>query len=229
MPAKRRRTRARSPQSQDALRATIIEAARRLFDEGGYEAVTMRKVAVRVGCSAGALYRYFPDKQSLMLYVWEEDIRHAITYIQGAVDGARTPVDKVRQTLIAYLRYWSAHPDNFRILFGPTAEQIERSSSTVLRPPGSATAGYIELRDYLTGLIKEHGSSMKDADLAAQCLLTSAHGIMAMHLSASQFPWYKLDEIGRVSIDAMLTGWGLIEKPTVTASRLKTKKASRFS
>lgn len=223
---KRRRTRARTPESQDALRGSVIDAARRLFDEGGYEAVTMRKVAASVGCSAGALYHYFPDKQSLMLYVWEEDLRHALAYIRGAVDMARTVVDKIRQMLIAYLRYWERHPDNFRVLFGPSAERIGRSSDTVLRPPGSATAGYMELKEMLTALIAEHDSPVRDVDLAAQCLLTSVHGIMAMHLSASQFPWYRLDEIARVSIDAMLAGWGLIKKPTVSAALLKGKPAA---
>ena len=45
--------------------AGFLEAAAELFAEVGYEAATMTAVAERSGSSIGALYNYFPDKQSM--------------------------------------------------------------------------------------------------------------------------------------------------------------------
>ncbi len=45
--------------------AGFLDAAAELFVEIGYEAATMTAIAERGGSSIGALYYYFPDKQSI--------------------------------------------------------------------------------------------------------------------------------------------------------------------
>src|ERR1700727_3208704 len=56
-----------APQQERSTRrlAGFLEAAAELFVEVGYEAATMTAVAERSGASIGALYNYFPDKQSI--------------------------------------------------------------------------------------------------------------------------------------------------------------------
>ena len=45
---------------------TILDAARHLLDEGGAPAVSMRKVADKVGITAMAIYRHYPDREALL-------------------------------------------------------------------------------------------------------------------------------------------------------------------
>src|SRR6202041_2292603 len=56
-----------APQQERSSRrlARFLDAAAELFAEVGYEATTMTAVAERCGSSIGALYNYFPDKQSI--------------------------------------------------------------------------------------------------------------------------------------------------------------------
>jgi len=56
-----------SPQQERSARrfAGFLEAAAELFAELGYEATTMQAIADRSKSSIGALYNYFPDKQSV--------------------------------------------------------------------------------------------------------------------------------------------------------------------
>ena len=56
-----------APQQERSTRrlAGFLEAAAELFASAGYEATTMTAIAERSGSSIGALYNYFPDKQSL--------------------------------------------------------------------------------------------------------------------------------------------------------------------
>jgi AcrR family transcriptional regulator len=221
MPRKRKHLRANSPESQEALRATIIDAACRLFAKGGYEAVSMRKVAEKVGCTAGALYRYFPDKQSLLLHVWEDDMRYAVEYIRGATYDVSSPVQKVRKTLLSYLRYWIDNSDHFRILFGPRHDPLDRRDAPEVVLESSSTALYLETREHLKQALAGRTDAPKDLDLALQCLLSAVHGIMALHLSASQFPTFDLEQMAAVTIDAILAGWGVIEHPRTTAAALR--------
>ena len=48
-------------------REEILQAAKELFLEQGYDSTTIRRIADRVGISAPALYLYFKDKEALML------------------------------------------------------------------------------------------------------------------------------------------------------------------
>lgn len=47
-------------------KAQILAAARAVFVRRGFERATMQEIADEVGLSAGAIYRYFPSKESLI-------------------------------------------------------------------------------------------------------------------------------------------------------------------
>jgi AcrR family transcriptional regulator len=66
MPSTFANTRRRPQQARAALRrAQFLEAAAGIIGDAGYEEATMTAIAEKAGASIGALYDYFPDKQSL--------------------------------------------------------------------------------------------------------------------------------------------------------------------
>jgi AcrR family transcriptional regulator len=56
-----------APQQERSARrlAAFLQAAAELFSEIGFEATTMQAIADRSNSSIGALYNYFPDKESI--------------------------------------------------------------------------------------------------------------------------------------------------------------------
>ncbi|HET7083234.1 MAG TPA: TetR/AcrR family transcriptional regulator [Rhizomicrobium sp.] len=46
--------------------ARIFAAARELFDQGGAEGVSMRRIAEKVGITPMAIYKHYPDKDALL-------------------------------------------------------------------------------------------------------------------------------------------------------------------
>jgi AcrR family transcriptional regulator len=72
-----------APQQQRAARrlAGFLDTAAELFAEVGFEAATMQAIADRSGSSIGALYNYFPDKQSVaatLLATYSEKLRSSL-------------------------------------------------------------------------------------------------------------------------------------------------------
>ena len=49
------------------LRSELVEAAHKLVQEEGYEGLTIRKLAKRVGYAPMSVYSYFPDKHAILL------------------------------------------------------------------------------------------------------------------------------------------------------------------
>lgn len=57
---------------RESLRQEILDAARDLFVQQGYEATSVRRIAEKVGCSPGILYHYFEDKAAIMAQLVRE-------------------------------------------------------------------------------------------------------------------------------------------------------------
>ncbi|MGG3884963.1 TetR/AcrR family transcriptional regulator [Brevibacillus panacihumi] len=51
----------------EETRRNILSAAEELFMTRGYDAVTMREIAKKAGCSHTAIYIYFREKEALLL------------------------------------------------------------------------------------------------------------------------------------------------------------------
>ena len=149
--ASRTQLRASSLESQESLRQNIIHAARDLFRHHGYEAVSMRRIAARIGYTVSAIYHYFPSKQSVLIHVWDEDLRYFASYVKGAVDQAETPVGKVQMIFMSYIRYWESNPDKFRLLFSPSSG-VDRETRGREHEPVYATwlKSYSESREIVT-------------------------------------------------------------------------------
>lgn len=63
----------------------ILQSFGELCAQYGYEEVTMNLMAERAGVSAGAIYQYFPNKESIAIALYEETSSHAALGIRAAI------------------------------------------------------------------------------------------------------------------------------------------------
>jgi AcrR family transcriptional regulator len=70
-----------SQQYRDARRDEILAAARRCFLRDGFHETSMQDLFAESGLSSGAVYRYFPSKEDMILAIAEENIRDIATLI----------------------------------------------------------------------------------------------------------------------------------------------------
>jgi AcrR family transcriptional regulator len=50
---------------------SIVQAAQQLLDEDGPQALTTRRIAERAGVSIGSLYQYFPNREAIVVQLFE--------------------------------------------------------------------------------------------------------------------------------------------------------------
>src|SRR6202453_4584817 len=96
--------------AQQARRQRVVDAARALGLEGGYESVQMRDVAARADVAMGTVYRYFTSKDHLLaatLVHWVEllDARLAQQPARGDL-----PAERVLDVLDRALRAMARQP-----------------------------------------------------------------------------------------------------------------------
>src|SRR4051794_30416259 len=97
-------------------RTRILDAARALFLEEGVEAVTMRRVAKRVGVTATALYRHFEGKDALLGAVLDAGFQSFGGYLYQALQGA-DPQERMRLSGQGYLDFALEQPEVYRTIF----------------------------------------------------------------------------------------------------------------
>jgi AcrR family transcriptional regulator len=81
-----------SQQYKDDQRAEILAAARRCFVRNGFHRTSMQDVFTEAGKSAGAVYRYFPKKEDLIVGVAAQnldDVAEVLTTALARGDGER--------------------------------------------------------------------------------------------------------------------------------------------
>jgi AcrR family transcriptional regulator len=71
-------------QSKLKTRRRVLDAARALFMERGYEAATIRDIASAAGLSTGAVFASFIDKTDLFNAVMAEDFQSQVVQIKNA-------------------------------------------------------------------------------------------------------------------------------------------------
>jgi AcrR family transcriptional regulator len=106
--------RARSAPAREAVRERLCDAAARIFVEEGEAALSMRRLAAEVGCSAMAPYRHFADKEALIAAVRAA----AFTRLADTLDGvARDGRHRAADVGGAYVRFARENPAAYKLMF----------------------------------------------------------------------------------------------------------------
>lgn len=150
-------------------REALVEAAARLLDAGGVEAVTLREVGPAVGVSHNAPYKHFAGKQALLAAVAARELRGLRAALHESTSRKRSPRIALRTGLHDYLSWAMRYPARFKLVFGPwTIDSPELADAA-----GSAQATFVDL---VTRAQDAHALPAGDPVRLASLLRALAHG-----------------------------------------------------
>jgi len=191
-------------------RERILDAARELFVEEGFDGVSMRKIAERVEYSPTAIYMHFADKEQLFMEVCHEDFRRLAQSMAGLVQ-VPDPVERLRRIGDAYVEFGLQNPNHYRTMFMTPHPPIA-DSEEALKGKGNPEEDAYELlratvREALSaGAFREH---LRDADLISQTLWAGVHGVVSLQIAKSDDPWVPWSDIrqrARTMTESLLHG-----------------------
>jgi len=77
------------------LEPQIKAAALELYETIGYDKVSMRAIAKKVGIAVGTLYNYYPNKDILFISSLEESWNDTIIHIEKNINGLTNPKERL--------------------------------------------------------------------------------------------------------------------------------------
>ena len=105
------------PDEIESFKARLCEAAMQMFADEGYEAVTLRALAEKLGCSHALPYRYFADKHEIFAAVCALGFERFADALERSIVGVTDAEERLRVLANAYFRFALREPHAYRIMF----------------------------------------------------------------------------------------------------------------
>lgn len=99
-----------------ANRAAILDAARQVFAERGYDGSAVRHIVARTELAPGTFYNYFPDREAIFRALVEESIAAVRERLREARREARDIEEFVGGAYHAYFAAMAADPVMFQLM-----------------------------------------------------------------------------------------------------------------
>lgn len=153
--------------------ASLLDAAAKIVADEGVDALTMEGLAARVGINKALPYRFFANRDEVLLELFERETSAFDAEIELALAGAETLEDKLRAILGVWLDRLEAGGGALGRLDAPGVGPPELEAARRER-----TAGIVEFFAEL--FREEYRISRHDAVTAAAVLAAGAQGLAAL-------------------------------------------------
>lgn len=104
-------TKQRKKREKEARRNLILESAKKLFLDLGFENTTMKNIAIEAELSKGTLYNYFKSKDDLYLAVATIAIKEINNICEKIDRTGKTDLEQILSTGYAIYDFSKNHPD----------------------------------------------------------------------------------------------------------------------
>lgn len=101
---------------KDAKRTAMMQAAVQVFADKGYHAATVRDIVSTANVAIGTFYFYFPDKETLFLFLYEETADFLLQTIEQAVSSRNELPQQIMAGSQAYANLATYEPTVVQLL-----------------------------------------------------------------------------------------------------------------
>lgn len=196
----------RKPHSKaqiDAIRSKIINQALKLFQEEGYDAVSIRRLAKEVGCAPMTIYAHFEGKINILQHLWAVVLDTVFNEIRTQIETAKNSNERLLIASQTFTNYWLTKPDHFRLVF---------MSSGITRPDvdsflkNKATLSHFKFFSGLVmlALADTHTPTSQEVKTKTDALISALIGTVFCANTIADYPWTKPEDLVELLTTALI-------------------------
>jgi AcrR family transcriptional regulator len=195
----------RKEQEKIEMHKRILDSARKIFLEKGYEQTSIRNIASEINYSPGSIYFYFKDKNEIFHELHKEGFRLFLSQMK-ALDIIEDPYERYKALGLVFIRFAQNHTDYYNLMF-----LVSETGKSV----GEGFQIAQESIEHLSGVIKQCQDKGRFQGLNNKYLtlmtLSLVHGICSLYCKDRMSGFFE-----KSSEELMLHGYetfiALIEK-----------------
>lgn len=165
----------RKQEEKQEMHKRILDAARKIFLEKGYEKTSMRNIANEIHYSPGMIYFHFKDKSEIFQELHKEGFRLLLAQLK-ILDTVGDPFERLKAVGRVFIQFAQDNKDYYNLMF------------IVDEPAKSSEEGGFQIAQeaiiHLIELVKECQAAGRfqgmDVEYFSFMILSSFHGICAL-------------------------------------------------
>src|SRR5688572_20661811 len=106
----------RKERHREELKLDILNAAKELFLENGFEATSIRNIAEKIEYSPATIYLYYKDKNEIIHALHQEGFKLLIQHFE-VLNTIPTAFERLKAMGKAYIQFALKHPDVYSLIF----------------------------------------------------------------------------------------------------------------
>jgi len=111
----------------------MLETARRLFWEKGYNATSMREIAIAYGCRPANIYNFFSDKEEILFEVLREEMEQIIKPIKHLEeDDGTSPIEQLKFIIGSHLKVTLSYRRSAKLLFDVSLDSLSPNKRKII-------------------------------------------------------------------------------------------------
>ncbi len=193
----------RRTRQRQAVKEGILQAAREIASEGGWTAVTIRKIADQIEYSPPVIYEHFVSKDEILVALMRQGYAEQLRSVEVAAQAASCPEAAMLGVAQAWLDFAFGSPDLYQVMYGLGGVPF---SAAETRKEGERIADAVGR--LVEQVLREHDAPTDDIDGKVTQLWSTMHGLVALTM-VGRIPGGQ-EEAGRLakeSVRSYVTAW----------------------
>lgn len=169
----------RKEREREEMRRLIVDGARHLFVQNGYEKVSIRNIAEAIEYSPATIYLYFKDKNEILYAVHQQAFSKMMEEFRP-IFALEDPFERLVEMGRRYINFAVENPELFDIMFIVTAPMEALECREDIWSEGRIAFNL--LVQVVQDCIKAGVLHADDAEVAAMMIWSNIHGYTALFL-----------------------------------------------
>lgn len=182
-------------------RAEIAQRAMALFQEEGFEAVSMRRLAREVGYTPTTLYRYFEAKIDILHMLWAQILNGLFDQLEAETNSISDPTQRLHALAWGYVSYWLEHREEYFLVF--MSGGVTREDVTGFMTNADVAVRFALFQMNLSAALGK-GLDASTHITRAQTLVCGLNGIAQGLITVSAYNWSAPEPLVKEVVDAAL-------------------------
>ncbi|HEY9534444.1 MAG TPA: TetR/AcrR family transcriptional regulator [Mucilaginibacter sp.] len=112
---------------KEETRCNILDASLKIVKEGGWDALSMRKIADEIEYTAPIIYEYYANKDAILMELTRKGFLLLAKQLEEAKNKHRLPAKQLEAMWLAYWNFAFAERELYQVMYGVKISCCERA------------------------------------------------------------------------------------------------------
>lgn len=168
-------TTTRRERDAQKMKDDILAAAREISEEGGFESISIRKIARKIEYTPSIIYHYFSNKEEILDHLLESGYLTLTNALAQAKKRSTDPENRLRLMTRAYIEEALKIPEEFVIVHMDSSPKVTKHTAFLFKGSSEKRQAIHMIRECIIGM-NPHGE-LDEVELTAQSIAAATMGI----------------------------------------------------